>query len=222
MEEIKIFINGESGKMGSSIAKLIDDNKNFAKVKQDDFLSANIVIDFSHPNSTAKIVNDCLIHRKPLIIGTTGLKEDIIEKIKKASKTIPIVMGSNMSKGIIDLKKSLQNYIKNNSDSINCIIEETHHTEKIDAPSGTAIELRDYIISLDVNKKIQFIEITSNRIGNVFGIHKVSFIKKDSIKEFKHEALTRDVFAYGALYAAKKIFFLDPSLDSSIYRFEDI
>ena len=101
---------------------------------------------------------------------------------------------------------------------MNCVIEETHHTEKIDAPSGTALELRDHIVSLDTDKKIKSIEIISNRVGNVFGIHKVSFKNKNSIKEFKHEALSRDVFAYGAIYAAKKICGLNPA----IYKFQDI
>ena len=81
--------------------------------------------------------------------------EDHMSKIEKASKTIPILIGSNMSKGVIDLKEALKNYLNNNnSELIECVIEETHHTEKIDSPSGTALELKDYIISLN-NKNIK-------------------------------------------------------------------
>ncbi len=215
---LKIFINGESGKMGSSIAKLIEDNHNFTKIEKDSFIFADVVIDFSHPDSTSQIVDDCLKNKKPLVIGTTGLKQSHMKNIQKASKIIPILIGSNMSKGVINLKESLKDYLNNNSELMNCVIEETHHTEKIDAPSGTALELRDHIVSLDTDKKIKSIEIISNRVGNIFGIHKVSFKNKNSIKEFKHEALSRDVFAYGAIYAAKKICGLNPA----IYKFQDI
>ena len=203
--------------MGSSIAKLIELNDNFTKVKKHDFKISDVVIDFSHPDSTSQILKNCLKERKPLVIGTTGLEKSHMNKIEKASKTIPILIGSNMSKGVIDLKETLKYYLNNNSELIDCVIEETHHTEKIDSPSGTALELKDHIISLN-NKNIKSIEIVSNRVGDVFGIHKVIFIKKNSIKEFKHEALSRDVFAYGALYAAKKIHGLNPA----IYRFQDI
>jgi len=215
---LKIFINGESGKMGASIIKLIDDDNTFIKVEKGDLITADVVIDFSHPDSTLEILQDCLENKKPLVIGTTGLQNNHIKEIKKASKMIPILIASNMSKGIINLKKSLRNYISNNSESMDCKIEEVHHTEKIDSPSGTAIELKRHIFSIDNKKNINSIEITSKRIKNVFGVHKVSFIKKNAVREFKHEALSRDVFSFGALYAAKQISKLDPR----IYRFQDI
>ena len=215
---LKIFINGESGKMGVSMIKLIDDDDTFIKVEKGDLITADVVIDFSHPNSTLEILQDCLENKKPLVIGTTGLKNNHIKEIEKASKMIPILIASNMSKGIINLKKSLKNYISNNSESMVCMIEEVHHTEKIDSPSGTAIELKDHILSIDNKKNINSIEITSKRIKNVFGVHKVSFIKKDEVREFMHEALSRNVFSFGALYAAKQISKLAPR----IYRFQDI
>ena len=204
--------------MGSSIIKLIEENDNLIKVEKEGLSSADVVIDFSHPDSTIEILDCCLKHQKPLVIGTTGLKEDHIKKLKKASKIIPIIIGSNMSKGIIDLKESLKEYLNNNYESMDCVIEETHHKEKIDSPSGTAIELKEHILSKDINNNIKSLEIISNRVGNIFGVHKVSFIKEETLKEFQHEAMSRDVFAYGALHAAKKICELDPS----IYRFQDI
>ena len=215
---LKIFINGESGKMGASIINLIDDDDTLIKVEKGDLVTADVVIDFSHPNSTLKILQDCLENKKPLVIGTTGLKNNHIKEIEKAAKIIPILIASNMSKGIINLKKSLKDYISNNSESMDCMIEEVHHIEKIDSPSGTAIELKDHILSIDNKKNINSIEITSKRIKNVFGVHKVSFIKKDEVREFMHEALSRNVFSLGALYAAKQI----SKLDSRIYRFQDI
>ena len=105
---LKIFINGESGKMGASIIKLIDDDDSFIRVEKGDLITADVVIDFSHPNSTLEILQDCLENKKPLVIGTTGLKNNHIKEIEKASKMIPILIASNMSKGIINLKKSLK------------------------------------------------------------------------------------------------------------------
>jgi len=204
--------------MGSSIIKIINDDDSFIKVEKGDFTTADVVIDFSHPDSTLKILQDCLEHNKPLVTGTTGLNNSHIKEIEKASKMIPILMASNMSKGIINLKESLKNYIRNNSEPMDCMIEEIHHTEKIDSPSGTAIELKDHILSIDNKQNIKSIEIASKRIKNVFGVHKVSFIKKDDVQEFKHEALSRDVFSLGALYAAKKISKLEPCM----YIFQDI
>ena len=204
--------------MGSSIIKLINNDDSFTKVEKEDFKTTDVVIDFSHPDSTLRILQDCIEYKKPLVIGTTGLNDTYIQELERASKAIPILIASNMSKGIINLKESLKNYISNNSEPMNCMIEEVHHTEKIDTPSGTAIELKDHILSIDNNKNIRSIDITSKRIKNVFGVHKISFINKNGVKEFKHEALSRDVFSNGALYAAKQICDLNPC----VYRFQDI
>ena len=91
--------------MGASIIKLIDDDDCFIRVEKGDLITADVVIDFSHPNSTLEILQDCLENKKPLVIGTTGLKNNHIKEIEKASKMIPILIASNMSKGIINLKQ---------------------------------------------------------------------------------------------------------------------
>ena len=77
--------------MGSTIIKLIEDSDNLTKVEEDNFTIADVVIDFSHPDSTIEILDCCLKHQKPLVIGTTGLKEDHIKKLEKASIIIPII-----------------------------------------------------------------------------------------------------------------------------------
>ena len=200
---LKIFINGESGKMGTSIIKLINNDDNFIKVEK--VKSADVVIDFSHPDSTLKILQECLENKKPLVTGTTGLKKNHLKELEEASKMIPLCHSANMSRGIRNLIESLKDYVSNNSKPMNCIIEEVHHIEKIDAPSGTALDLRDQVLASDQDNNIESIEIASKRIGNIFGIHKVSFIQEDSIKQFKHEALSRDIFARGALGVAKEL-----------------
>ena len=100
---------------------------------------------------------------------------------------------------------------------LECNIEEIHHISKVDAPSGTAIEIKNLIKKYDLDKNILSINIDSKRVGDFFGIHKVSFKNDINEVEFKHEALSRDVFAEGAIEIAKKILKKDPGL----YQLED-
>ena len=214
---LKIFINGSSGKMGLSLINLINQNKKFNLISEDISLS-DVVIDFSHPSSTFKIVQECSAKEIPLIIGTTGLNKEILNEITNASKNIPILLASNMSIGILQLKKSIHNFLKYNENKIDCLIEEIHHTKKVDSPSGTAIEINDFIDHIDDKKNVSSIKINSKRVDDVFGIHKITFTNEETSIYFKHEALSRDIFATGALECASKIHKLEPN----IYKFEDI
>ena len=101
---LNVFINGSSGKMGLSLINLINQYKEFNLITEDISLS-DVVIDFSHPSSTFKIVKECSAKEIPLIIGTTGLNEEILNEIATASKNIPILTwysDSGMSKVSID------------------------------------------------------------------------------------------------------------------------
>ena len=211
----KIYINGASGKMGQAVLKIIKDSDEFVK---DNLLNSDVVIDFSNPISTLQILNECVDNKKPLIIGTTGISEDHLDTIKKASKKIPILLAANMSIGINNLKESITIFLNQLEEKMHCIIEETHHVQKIDKPSGTAIELIDLIKLKDKNKYIKNIEVNSHRVEDVFGIHKITFYSKNRSSYFMHEALSRDVFAQGALLSSKIVGGLEPN----IYKFKDI
>ena len=214
---LKIYINGSSGKMGQSLTDLINQSQELNLVTKDIYLS-DVVIDFSHPDSTIEIIKDCSRNKIPLIVGTTNLNEETLIEIKMASKYIPILLAANMSIGILQLKESLVAFIKSNKQKIECSIEEIHHSNKVDAPSGTAIEIKDLIKNTDHKSNINQIKINSKRIDNVFGIHKITFINEESSIDFKHEALSRDIYANGAIKCAMKIHNLEPN----IYKFEDI
>ncbi len=214
---LKLFINGSSGKMGLSLINLINQNKEFNLISEDISLS-DVAIDFSHPSSTFKIVKECSTKEIPLIIGTTGLNKEILNEITNASKNIPVLLASNMSIGILQLKKSIRNFLKLNENKIDCFIDETHHSKKVDSPSGTAIEINDFIDLIDDKKNVSSIKINSKRVDDVFGIHKITFTNEEKSIYFKHEALSRDIFATGALECATKIHKLEPN----IYKFEDI
>ena len=117
-----------------------------------------------------------------------------------------------MSKGIYHFKKNIEQFLKDNIDTIECLISETHHTQKVDAPSGTAIELKKFIEINNNKKYITSIEIESKRISDIFGIHEVIFFNDVNQISFKHEALSRKIFADGALSIAKSINSISPGI----------
>ena len=214
---LKIYINGSSGKMGQSLTNLINQSKELSLVTENISLS-DVVIDFSHPDLTIEIIKACSRNKIPLIIGTTNLNEETLVEIKMASKYIPILLAANMSIGMLQLKESLVAFIKSNTEKIDCLIEEIHHSNKLDAPSGTAIEIKDLIKNTDNKSNINQININSKRLDDVFGIHKVTFFSEESSTDFKHEALSRDVYANGAIKCAMTIHRLEPN----VYKFEDV
>jgi len=214
---LKIYVNGSSGKMGQSLTNLINQSQELSLVTENISLS-DVVIDFSHPDLTIEIIKDCSRNKVPLIIGTTNLNEETLVEIKMASKYIPILLAANMSIGMLQLKESLVAFIKSNKEKIDCLIEEIHHSNKLDAPSGTAIEIKDLIKNTDNKSNINQININSKRLDDVFGIHKVTFFSEESCTDFKHEALSRDVYANGAIKCAMTIHRLEPN----VYKFEDI
>ena len=202
--------------MGTTINDLVNANDEFNVT--DNLTSADVVLDFSHPTSTKKIINSCLKHNIPMVIGTTGLNNDVLENIDIASKTLPIVLAANMSIGVYQLKDSLKSFIKKNKNRLNCFIEETHHSKKLDKPSGTAIEIENLIKDEDKLNLISVSKTVSHRKDSVSGIHKVFFKDKDVAYTFTHKAISRDIFGNGALYCAKKVINLQPDL----YTFENI
>jgi len=209
-----IYINGLSGKMGSSICDLSTNDETISIVN-DDIKNADVVIDFSRPDSSLKVLNQCIHYKKPLLIGTTGFNENQIKTIQEAAKEIPILLSFNMSKGIFTLKKSIKDFLSSNEHILECVIEEVHHKNKVDSPSGTAIELQTLIKDNNLSNNVTSINIKSERTLDVFGIHKVVFFNNSENIEFKHEALSRKVFANGAIKIAKLILNNEPKLYST-------
>jgi len=214
---IKVYINGLSGKMGSSIKDIAMQQNDLNLIYDKNIKNADVLIDFSRPSSTLNILEDCLEHNIPMVIGTTGFNQGELSIIKEASKKIPILLAFNMSKGIYIIKKSIQDFLESNSNKLTCIVEEVHHTEKVDSPSGTAIELKKVIEIADIAKNISSLSIESKRVEGIFGIHKVIFYSDSNYIEFKHEALSRKVFAEGAIEISKLISSKSPKM----YELED-
>ena len=198
--------------MGSSIINLVSKAENVSIINS--IMDCDVVVDFSRPESSMSMVKKCIENKKPIVIGTTGFNDEQLQIIKEASQNIPVLLSYNMSKGIFFLKESIKDFLLKNQHNFECVIHEVHHTEKVDSPSGTAIELEKTINNNDTNKIISSIRIESKRVFGVNGIHEVRFFNNNDSIVFKHEALSRNIFSEGALAIAKSILKKEPNLYS--------
>ena len=203
--------------MGQTILHLCDNDEDLNVVTTQNFEKIDVVIDFSRPESSVNLLKEFEDQNIPFIIGTTGFTSPQLSVIEKISSNFPILLAFNMSRGIFTLKNSIENFLKKNKQELKCSIDETHHISKIDTPSGTALEIENYINSIDLEKRIISININSERVGDVYGIHNVCFSNDSNVIEFKHEALSRNVFAEGAIEIAKGI----TKKDAGLYQVED-
>ena len=207
--------------MGQSIRNLLD---TFPEITVQDFkeekkniVTQSLVIDFSSPNCLSGVLKICVDQKLPLVIGTTGLNLNHHKLINTAQQTIPILMASNMSIGITSLKQTIKNFLLSSQDSFSCNVTEIHHTEKVDAPSGTAIEIIKFLKEFPETKITTPVSVNSYRIGSAFGTHRVEFHNPKETISFQHIAHSRDIFASGAIAAAQWIVSNPPGL----YSFDD-
>ena len=182
-----------------------------------DLNDVSAVIDFSSPDGFITCVDFCIENSIPLISGTTGLSANHLEKVGNAKQSVPILLASNMSLGISNLKSSIEQYLLSINSSAKCKIIEIHHKNKKDSPSGTAIEIQSFLENLPESKIDSPIDVESYRIGNIFGIHRIVFENAEGITTFQHIANSRNVFARGALQAVKWIH----SKEAGEYTFAD-
>ena len=185
--------------------------------QEKDLNNISAVIDFSSPDGFIACANYCIENTIPLISGTTGLSDEHLEIVSTAKKSIPILLASNMSLGIANLKSSIEQYLFSISTPSKCTIIEIHHTNKKDYPSGTAIEIQSFLKNLLGSKIDSPINVQSHRIGDIFGIHRIIFENAEGVTTFQHIANSRNVFARGALQAAKWIH----SQENGEYSFAD-
>ena len=249
MAKIKIVVAGCLGRMGQEISKQILQNKNlefvggFEHKKHKDIdkplikvsgiqssklvtsnstqliKEANVVIDFTTPESTLNNLKIASVNKTAVVIGTTGMTDVQKKKIKDYSKKIPILMSSNMSVGVnllFNLVQQTASALKDTDYDIE--IAETHHKHKKDAPSGTALSLGEYAAEgrktklnkskvLDRTKKLTSrkkgdIGFSITRGGEIAGEHTVSFIGTNDRVDLVHKANNRSIFVDGAIEAA--------------------
>ena len=207
------------GKMGNVIEKIVLERGHSIVLKKsigDSFeglQNADVAIDFSVPNAATTHISECLNNNIPVISGTTGWLEEYDNMVELCkSKNGSFIYGSNFSLGVnifFELNNHLAKMMKN-IEQYKVSMEEVHHTQKLDAPSGTAISLaRGIIENSDYtnwtlekanNKEIH---IDAKRIENVPGTHSVFYDSDVDQIEIKHTAHSREGFALGAVIAAE-------------------
>ena len=190
------------------------------------------IIDFSHPNNLADILAYVKAHKIPAVIATTGFSEDQLASIQEASKESPIFQSYNTSYGVAMLNKMVKEFTAElYAHDFDVEILEAHHHRKIDAPSGTAKMLYNSAASAidgahpiydresrHEKRERNEIGIASLRAGTIYGEHTVLYGGDDELIEIKHTALSRDIFAKGAVSAMNAL----AKKDKGFYNLETL
>lgn len=179
-------------------------------------LRPDVIIDFSHFSALPKLIAYARTNKIPAVVATTGFSASDLDKIQELSQEIPVFRSANMSIGICLLKNLVKKAAAFLGDDFDIEIVEKHHNQKLDAPSGTALAIADAINQAD-NGKYEYIYdrhsrsakrskheigISAVRGGNIVGDHDVIFAGNNEVLEINHRALSRGIFAEGAIRAA--------------------
>jgi 4-hydroxy-tetrahydrodipicolinate reductase len=191
---------------------------------------AQVAIDFTLPAVTEANARACVEHGIALVVGTTGLEPRQLQALEKAAHEIPVVYGRNMSVGVNVFMELVARAARALGEGYDIEISEAHHRHKIDAPSGTALELGERLAAAQGHELDEVavyarqgrtgprvpgtIGFSVVRGGLVVGEHSVRFIGTEEEVEFAHRAADRKTFARGALRAARWVAGQAPGLYS--------
>lgn len=213
------------GKMGKEIEQLALDRQHQIVLKidpktEDSFeqlKQADVAIEFSSPTSAVPNIEQCLMQQVPVVVGTTAWY-DQWEQIKQLceEKDGSLLAATNFSVGVnlfFELNRQLAQVMRNQTD-YQAQIDETHHLEKLDHPSGTAITLAEGLIANheqynawinEPSKKAEVLPILSHREAGVPGTHQIKYSSAIDEISIEHKAKNRKGFALGAVMAAEYI-----------------
>ena len=179
--------------------------------------NAEVVIDFSHVSAVAPLAAACRARAMPLVCGTTNLDDAALHAIEELAKRSPVLWSPNMSVGVQILAELVEQAVRRLGVGVDVEIVETHHAKKVDAPSGTAKRLVEAVSTgldgtgLTVHGRVGEvgprnrgeIGVHAIRGGDVIGDHTVHLLAQGERLELTHRASSRDLFAHGALRAAR-------------------
>ncbi|MEO6155721.1 MAG: dihydrodipicolinate reductase C-terminal domain-containing protein [Thermomonas sp.] len=219
-EPVRVLIHGANGRMGQALlrlaagdpafaivgavsrrvdARVVDGVPRFAARELQGVPAFDVAIDFSQADGFDAILGLCLSRGKPLVSGTTGLAASQLKALEAASTHIATLWASNFSMGIA----VLHDLVERASRALpgwDCDLIESHHARKLDAPSGTALTLGASAVEGGATPRY-----ASIRAGDIVGEHCVQFTSAGERIELIHRAGSRDIFAAGALHAARRL-----------------
>ena len=233
---VDIIMHGCNGRMGHVICDLVKEDNDIEVVAGVDAfgessysfpvfkslsecnVDADVIVDFSNASAVEGLLDFCVAKNIPVVLCSTGLSPEQLEKVKEASAKVAILKSANMSVGVNALLKVLKEVSPMFAAAgFDIEIVEKHHNQKLDAPSGTAIALADSINeSLDneydyvydrstrrEKRPVKEIGISAVRGGTIVGDHDVIFAGLDEVVTLSHRAYSRAIFGKGAITAAK-------------------
>lgn len=248
---VNVIMHGCNGKMGRVITNLVSQDNDieivagvdaytgidneypvFTSIKECT-VKADVIIDFAVTSAIDNLLDYSVSTKTPVVICTTGLSAEQLEKVNEASKKVAVLRSANMSLGINTLMKLLKTateVLANRGFDIEIV--EKHHNQKVDAPSGTALALADcmnqvldnqYDYTYDRSTVRQKrakneIGISAVRGGTIVGEHEVIFAGIDEVIEIKHTAYSKAIFAKGAIDAAK----FSKGKEAGLYNMADV
>ena len=214
-QPIRLSLFAPDGRMGQAIAKAVAENPAFA-IDQD---HADVLIDFSAPDGLRASLDRAVSAAIPILVGTTGLKDEHQQAIEEAAKTVAVLRAANTALGITLLAELVARAAEVLGSEWDIEVVETHHRDKVDAPSGTALILAQAAARgrgktlPDLARFDRFgepharepgtIGFASSRGGTVAGEHDVKFLGPREQIVLSHRAENRMIFAKGALAAAR-------------------
>lgn len=229
---MKIFLIGINGKMGRAICECAEregievaggidvvPGVKYPVFKTADEVNVDfdVIIDFSRPSTLDEVIKLAVSRNVPAVMATTGYTDDELKKIKALSEKVAVFRSANMSLGV-NVVESVLPALAAALKGFDIEIVEAHHNRKVDAPSGTALQMLEVVkTGLDYTPNIVNgrsgsckrekgdIGVHALRGGTIVGEHTVMFIGEDEIVEIKHTALSRNIFAEGAIKAASYI-----------------
>jgi 4-hydroxy-tetrahydrodipicolinate reductase len=233
---IKLGIAGVCGKMGRRIFELTSHNKDFevalalekrgtpeigrelGRIKisssPDGIFLVDVFVDFTLPEASQINLDYAARYKKAVVLGTTGFNDEQLKKIEEVAKVVPIVFSPNMSVGVNVLFSLLPEIAKRLGPDYSIEIVEAHHRAKKDAPSGTAKKFAQVLSEVAKRE----IPTHSIRLGDIVGDHTIVFCGNSERIEIKHQAHSRDLFALGALKAAKWV----ANKPAGLYSMQDV
>lgn len=230
---MKVILNGANGRMGKEVKAAIEKDGSMTIVAAIDKsfelstavqltyfpaydIGADVIIDFSHHSAIVEVAEYAKKFNVPVVLCTTGQTEEELDKVHELAKAVPVFFSANMSMGVALLCELAKKSAEVLPDADIEIIEK-HHSAKLDAPSGTALMLANAIKSVREKLTLMLgrsgrrerekneIGIHAVRAGSIVGEHEVILATKNEIITVSHSAMSRSVFADGALAAAKWI-----------------